>query len=235
MIHCRKTNQKGDKEMTKRTLSLINDKNNELLVQFENDKNDYLIIKDEQYRPDKSEFVFNRFLMDFPHLVQVRDVQMVYSLASRQNNLAEWLAKVNLDYALQQNEPTFYRDHVDPKEYETISGDIQETSIRNRNRANEEVAAALEYKSKMANIAKKYDKFNYKSKYSRIILMNTTELPLTLQIAIDSYNPAEDPDLVSQKTYAREMLVQYKLALINYLKQNPQVDIDSLIKSYLTK
>jgi hypothetical protein len=204
-------------------------------VDVDDSSNDWVIIKDENYRPDREEFVLSYFRKDFPD-VKVPDVSKVYALCSRSAILAQWLSSVNMQYSLQEQVPTFYRQLVDPEEYKKAYDDITENARLNRDRAMEEFKASSNFKNEMSKIAEKYNrKRKMNSIYSRVITMNSTELPLTLQLAIENYTPADDASLPNVKAYAREILIQYKISLIKYIKDNPNVDIEALIKENQTK
>lgn len=198
------------------------------------DPTKWLIIADEQYRPDRGAFVMSRFKEDYPNINIGDNISKVYALCSRSAALNEWLAIQNLDYALIQNEPTFYRDTIDPDRFKLVSEELQDSSSRSRNRSSEELAAAVKYKAEMDKIEKKYSSFKFKIKEARVISMNTTELPLTLQLAIENYTPASD-DSPNRRSFAREILINYKLGLLKIIKEEPGIDIEKFIKDTYTK
>lgn len=195
---------------------------------------DWLIIKDEKYRPDRGNFILENFNKDFPQIKVGDDVQKVYSLCGRSTVLIEWLAKKNLEYALIQGEPTFYRDEIKVDVYKKVSDELLANSSRSKLRSQEELSAAEEYKYKMDKISKKYSDYNFIMKESRVISMNSTELPLTLQLAIENYTPASD-DSPNRRSFARELLINYKLKLIKIINEKPDVDIEALIKDAYVK
>jgi len=202
-------------------------------VSIDENIDNWLIVKDEKYRPDRGVFVLEKFKDDFPEII-VDSIDRVYSLCSRSSALNEWLAKVNLSYALIQNEPTFYRDKIEASRYNLVNEELLKNNSILSNKAKEELELAADYRSKMDKIKLKYSKIEYKSKEARVISMNTTELPLTLQLAIENYTPASD-DSPNRRSYARELLINYKLSLLNVIKENPEVNIDIIIKDSYVK
>jgi len=202
-------------------------------VSIDENIDNWLIVKDEKYRPDRGVFVLEKFKEDFPE-INVDNIDKVYSLCSRSAALNEWLAKVNLSYALIQNEPTFYRDKIEASRYNLVSEELLKNNSILSSKAREELELAADYRSKMDKIKIKYSKIEYKSKEARVISMNTTELPLTLQLAIENYTPASD-DSPNRRSYARELLINYKLSLLNVIKENPEVNIDIIIKDSYVK
>lgn len=203
-------------------------------IQISESNSDWLFVKDEKYRPDRGEFILDRFLIDYPNIDVKRDINLVYSLCSRSSSLGEWLALQNLDYALIQDEPTYYRDVVSADKYELISAELKSISLRQSNRAKEESEAASRYKERISEIAKKYSTAPIKIKEARVISMNSTELPLTLQLAIENFTPAAN-DNPNRRAFARELLINYKLALLKIIRVDPDVDIDEVIKDGYVK
>lgn len=209
--------------------------NSVVSIEVPTSSNDWLIIKDETYRPDRGVLVLETFKKDFPSIQVGDDVEKVYALCSRSARLAEWLAKVNLSYATLQNEPTFYRDVIAADDYKLVAKDLEQLSNNNRSRATEELKAAEVYKTTMETISNKYSNRRLENKFSTIIALNTTSLPLTLQLAIENYTPANDATSPNRRAYARELLVRYKLALIEMVKENRNIDIDRVISEATVK
>lgn len=203
----------------------------EYTVDVDDNPDSWLIINDELYRPDRSAFILEKFNESFPHIDVKNDAKLIYSLCSRSSSLSEWLAQVNLEYASIQNEPTFYRDYIEPKRYEKVSKELTEYSRKVKLRAEEELKAAEEFRLKMDLINKKYSNIKFTYPESRVISMNTTELPLTLQLAIENYTPADD-STPNQRAYARETLINYKLTLIDLINsKDSSFDINIAIEA----
>lgn len=194
----------------------------------------WLTIKEEKYRPDKSKFIFEEFKKVYPS-IKVKDSDQVYALASRSSTLNEWLSKTNLKYALQENSPTFYRSYVDIEKFNEADAEVKRINSLNADKAKEQAVAASEYRLQLDEIDKKYSsKIETSNSIAKILSLNTTSLPLTIQLAIDNYTPAKSSS-PNQRTYARECLINYKIALLKAFNKDPKIDIDKLIKDNQVK
>lgn len=192
------------------------------------DVESWLTIKEEKYRPDKSKFVYEKFRQDYPN-IKIKDSDQVYALASRSAKLNSWLANVNLEYALQENAPTFYRDHVSAEQFIEADKEVKKINVLNSEKAKEQSLAAQSYKDELERIEKKYcEKIKTSNTIAKILALNTTALPLSIQLAIDNYTPAQSSS-PNQRTYSRECLINYKITLLKVVNNNPEVDIDKLI------
>lgn len=204
-------------------------------VDVPTDLEKWYIVEDEEYRPDRAQFVLEKFKEDFSSIKIGDNPEKVYALCSRSSKLNLWLAEANNQYALIQNTPTFYRDVIDPKEYEKVSAQLLIVSQKNRERASEELKAAQEYQAKISKIKSKYVDFKIDNKFAKVIALNSTSLPLTLQLAIENYTPSDADDSPTKREYARELLIRYKLNLINMIKNDADVDIDTMINKLMEK
>lgn len=192
------------------------------------DPNNWLIIKEESYRPDKPKFIEQKFRKDYPN-IKIKNADQVYSLASRSAILNEWLAKVNAEYAVIEGAPTYFRDFVEPKDFDNASKEVLKLSTANAAKAKAQAEAASEYKDKLIQINKEFEsKLSTSNNLAKIISLNTTCLPLSIQLAIDNYTPASSSS-PNQKAYSRECLINYKIKLIEALSKDKKLDIDKLI------
>lgn len=199
---------------------------------------DWIIIKDEKYRPDKDKFILDQFKKDYPH-VPVINCQQVYNLGSRSSVIAEWLGRNNVQYSLIQETPTYFRDLVGAESFKNLSNKIQKINKIQLEKAREEEAASIEYKNKIKEINLKYSSLiNKEKEYNKelkVLTLNSTALPLTIQLAIENYVPGDDATSPDKKSFAREMLIRYKQSLINLIKQNPSINIDEVIDEFAVK
>lgn len=203
---------------------------------------DWVIIKDEKYRPNRDKFVVDRFELDFSNISLAalpsinKKAERIYNLVSRSLRLTEWLARVNLEYALLENTPTFYRDLVSPEEFQISSDSLLRLSQKAAEQSAEELEAARSYKTKIAEIRNRYSAISNSLKTTRlvkILSLKSNSMPLTLQMAIENYTPADQsPD---KKTYARELLIKYKLSLIKVSRNLNCEELDNLITEMETK
>lgn len=203
------------------------------------DKDRWKVIRDESYRPERDKFVFEKFIKDFPDFKnKIQQPSKVYSLCSRSAVLNEWLAKTNLEYASTESIPTYFRNSVSTSDWKQVEASLSEYKKIQVEKAKEELEAAKDYRNRLDQIAKEAAQKQSAvsaTKYSTIINLNSTDLPLTLQLAIDNYSPAANTQAPTQKTFAREILVEYKLALIDIVKNDSNVDIDKVIEENKTK
>jgi hypothetical protein len=198
------------------------------------DTSKWVVIKEESYRPDKRKFVLDRFKKDYPQIPVKDDVDTIYALCSRSAALTQWLAAVNMQYSITESEPTYYRDKLDPSRFSTVSEQLLSIRSINREKSAAELEAANRYKQEMENISRRFTVPSDIVKETRVIMMNSTELPLSIQLSIENYTPAQrgGPD---RKAFAREALIRYKVALLDLIKKDSNVDIEKVIKENLTK
>lgn len=188
----------------------------------------WIIIKEESYRPDKAEFVLNKFRKAYKN-IKVRDADQIYSLASRSSQLNEWLAKVNAEYATIEAAPTYFRQYVDADDFSKASNEVARISKVMSDKAKAQAIAASNYQKSLKDIDNEFSsKVTTEDKVAKVISLNSTQLPLSIQLAIDNYTPAMSSS-PNQKTYARECLINYKVSLLKILKNDPDINIDELI------
>lgn len=202
-------------------------------------KNDesWIIIKDEKYKPDKDYWLFTKFTKDYPS-VPVKDIKQIHNLASRSTHLSEWLAVANVEYSKIEDTPTYFRDFISKDEYENIANKMRLASKVNIERAEKEYKASIEYRNKLRMINEEYN-----TKYSsliddpitQIIMLKGTDLPLSIQLAIDNFTPAKTSGSPDKKVYAREMLIRFKVSLIKFIKTNPEYQVSDLIENLRPK
>lgn len=117
----------------------------------------WLITADEAYRPDKASFILKKFKKDYPN-IKVKDANQVYTLSARSAVLNEWLAKANLEYATVQSAPTYFRQYVEPSDFEAASKEVVRMSKASADKAKAQAEAAIDYKNRLAEIDKEFEK-----------------------------------------------------------------------------
>jgi len=195
------------------------------------DFNDWATIKGESYTPDRAEFILDRFKQDFPEHGEV-SYDLLMATISRSKPLSRWLAQTNLDYSVSAQVPEYFKDHVEPDEFNKSSKIITQYNKLLAEESQETQAAAAAYQKRIDDINKKY--VALKEKYTRdnlvrILTMQSNELPITLQLAIENYTPEADASAPDKRRYAREMVINYKVSLLKILKENPDIDINDVI------
>lgn len=200
-----------------------------------NDPKSWKTIQQEDYRPDRNDFILKAFKKKFPkHANAVNSIETVNNLASRSKTINNWLVSAGIEYVLEVQAPQYLKDLVDPKEYKDASEDLAELNKLATKRSLEEQLVVKEYKDKIAKIEEKYDKLTESAKKSnvvKILSLNSTSLPITLQLMIENYSPSVTSSSPDKKTYAREILVNFKISLLKYFtkKENKDVDINEFL------
>lgn len=207
------------------------------------DSTDWITVKQEIYRPDKDQFVYDRFVASYPNIKLddskslTENVKVIYALCSRSEVLNYWLSKVNVEYSLDAGTPTFYKNLVEPTVFMNATKTLTKINDISSAEALELQAAAFEYKEKIKRISANFNKERKNKigndKLLRILTIKSTQLPLSLQMAIENYTPAQDAP--TQRAYAREILIQFKVSLIEEMNKNPDFDIDKYLEAISVK
>lgn len=202
------------------------------------DKDKWVVIQDESYRPDKDAFILDKFIKDFPDINISGDPQIIYKLASRSTHLNDWLANTNMLYAKGSNIPVYYKNIITPETFEAISLEAQALSAANTKRAIAERDASNKYKAELEKVEQVYEKDTIgivKTAAGFVLSLNSTCLPLTIQMAIEKYSPF-DGQSPNQKVYAREMLVRYKTALLAMITKDTAIaDVKKIVEGLTVK
>lgn len=205
------------------------------------DYNEWYIAKDESYTPDKEAFIVKAFRETFKNIVLSDDDTKAYEvigqLASRSSKVNEWLAINNAKYALEAQLPTYFKDLIKPEKFKDLQSNVTKYNKEVAKSQALKDAAASEYKQKLNKIDQDFEEKvkNYaKDKFFVVLNLPATKLPLTIQTSIVAYAPASE-DAITQRSFAREMLIRYKLYLLGILNDDPSVDIISLIDENTAK
>lgn len=194
--------------------------------------NEWNTSKEEVYRPDKGKFILNFFRDKLPAM-KFDNVEQCYKLCSRNKSAASILADANGEYASIEKMPQFYRDTITSSEYNRISGKIREANSIQSSLAESLNNENIKYRAAIRELQDEADsKLSklFSDKLLRVVALSSQELPATLGRIIDDYSPVNDVTYPSQQALAKELLVNYKVALLAKLKENPNIDIDMLIE-----
>jgi hypothetical protein len=202
------------------------------------DSENWYTIQQESFTIDKKEFVLNKFKEDFPSH-NVLDFDQLEKVLTRSSKLQEWYSTVCLLYTDSIQLPLAYKDLISPKEYKEFFKDIQEYKDNLALESKEIEILSKKFSDDIKTIKNKYKKENDiiidRNKIYPIIILNGSDLPLSLQIEIEGYTP-KTGDITQQKSlYARELLINYKRSLIEHVKRDPDVDILGIIEDLKTK
>lgn len=199
------------------------------------DLDGWKVILSDTYKPDRGVYMLQKFYDDYPNLVSTcPDVDMLYKLCARSAKLGLWLKESNAQFVLEVAPPFYLKEMITPIEFSEASSIVIEINKTNRVLASEQEIIVNEFKRKMAQASdkqrKSVEKFN-KNNIARIITLNSTALPVTLQAMIENYTPSSKSESPDRKTYAREVLISFKCSLVEFFKNpiNAKVDFDSLL------
>lgn len=199
------------------------------------DKKDWKGLTDDETKPDKEGYVIACFKKDFPD-IKVSTFEEVMDIVSRSRAVRSWYARIDLSYVEQVNMPTYYYNYVDPKTYVTsmknltsLNKILTDDAIK-RQKAAEKYAAALEELDD--SLAREKFAILGKDKLLFIITLPSDMLPINITRAISVYSPKQE-GAPTQKMYAREALINYKIYLLKVLKSKPDIDIYQFVKSRL--
>lgn len=202
-----------------------------------NDPNSWKTVQQENYRPDRDDFILKSFKEKFPrHANAVNSIETVNNLASRSKLINNWLVSAGTEYVLEVQAPQYLKEIVEPSEYKEASEVLAELNKLSTKRSLEEQLVAKEYKDKLCKIADKYDKLTESTKKDnivRILSLNSTSLPITLQLMIENYSPSVTSSSPDKKTYAREVLTNFKISLLKYFTRKENKDVN--ITEFLTE
>lgn len=196
------------------------------------DINDWYTIEQQSFTVDKGEYILKEFSKDFPGF-KVDDFQYLLKVINRSKTLREWYARTSLLYANTVQLPVGYKDLFEPNQYLKMMEDM--TSYKNNLvKESEEIEKiSNEFTNNINNIRDKYRSLNEqivsKNKLYPILTLTGEDLPLSIQMEIEGYSPATGDISNSQKAFSKELLIQYKRALINKVKENPNIDIVKVI------
>lgn len=190
------------------------------------------IIQTEDYRPDKRAFIEEQFSESYPKFGKL-DYDMITALASRSKVISKWLTISSQKYTVEVDPPLWLQSEISAEEFKEIKPKITLLSKAASDRAEAEAKAASEYKNKLARIERDFsDKVSAMKKDSnllKILSMSSTDLPITLQLAIENFTPSSAESAPNQRMFAREILTSYRISLIKYSKTNPDMDIQTVI------
>lgn len=188
------------------------------------------IVESETYRPSKDNFILNKFHSDWPqHKVAAKSAEMVYSICSRATILINWLREANASYSIETTPPLYLEGIISPEKFINATESLNEINNINREYSIKNQKTAKNFNEEMDNNTaehvKKLEKFK-ENKIVRILNMNSTELPISMQFMIENFTPTVNANSVDKKTYARELLVNYKVSLLKFFNEENNKDIN---------
>lgn len=208
---------------------IINDGLQEISIDLPSlDSEEWYTVKQESYTLDKETYIEDKFREDFPQ-IQVKDHDQIISLVSRNRKLQTWYAKTAILYAADIQVPVFLKEELTPEEYLQQKENILKIKkiIAKYSLEKERISAELTAKiSKLDEVANaEVDKIIGKDPIQHILNLDASALPLSLSLAIDNYTPVKGDVTIKTRQYSREVLINYKISLIQKVKSDPNFDV----------
>jgi len=195
-------------------------------------------IQQESFTIDKKEFILNKFKEDFPNLT-ISDYNQFELVLNRSSKLQEWYSIISILYTDSIQLPVAYKDLFEPEEYKGYFKDMQDYKSNLAKESAEIEELSKEFDEKLKVIKERYKNKNNQiisqNKYYPIITLNGNDLPISIQIEIESYTPKTGEITQQKSLYSRECLINYKRSLIELVKRNPEVDILEVIEEMKIK
>lgn len=182
---------------------------------------------DDEYKPDRDKFIIDNFKTTFGEILEIK---VINELVSRSAQMKIWYSDVISKYILEVDLPQYFANKIKPEEYNSIQKKIALYNDLNKKESIEKQKISDEYKAKITKIEDSYkaDKSKVmKDPLVRILTINKEELPINLQLKLISYSPKEENDPRTAALYGREMLVRYKIELLEL--HSAGVDVDQVI------
>lgn len=188
---------------------------------------------DDDFKPSRNQFIIDRFERDYG---SVQKIDTINELVSRSLALKEWYSKVIEEYILEVDVPQYFIDKIDPKQYKKLSQKVSEFNSILAQESEAKRNLSLKYKADLENINLKFEpKKNeiVKDNFVRVLTLTKEELPLKLQLLLVNYSPNEESDPRTASLYGREMLVRYKIELLDHISKGD--DIEKIIQENQSK
>lgn len=202
------------------------------------DESGWYVTEQQSFTIDKGEFMLKEFAKDFPKF-KVNDYDVLQRVVGRSTKLQEWFQKTSLLYADSIQLPVSFKELFSPKDYNRFYKDIlsYKTVLAQESAEIEELSK--KFSTDLKEIKKKYkdktDKIIGKEKVYSILSMNSSDMPISLQIEIEGYTPVTGDVTQKRRMYGREMLLKYQRSLIKLVNDDPLVDIDAIIEENRVK
>lgn len=199
---------------------------------------EWVVVLSESLEVDRSAFMMSEWNKSYGKKFKVKDFDQLSKICSTNTDLIEWWSLTSLRYSRLTQVPLHLKGQVDPDEFMTISeviSEINKVNSEKQSKINEVTRELSARRNKIEEDAKEeIRKLKSNNVIVKILTVNTQDLPISILLQIDNFNPKENPD-VMKDLFAREMLINYKKALIQLVKNKPDIDIDDVIKKGRSK
>jgi hypothetical protein len=205
------------------------------------DESGWITIKSQSVTYDKTAFYVEQFNNDFPayNILGSNDLEkfnFLSELCARTPAMRKWFAATSILYSDTTQIPLYLKNAVAPSEFKRIQDkllvlkDGLATVIQKRNDLARKYASDLDaLRIEEQNIVKKT---LGDDKVLQIINLKTEALPLSIQMKIQSYMPSGMDDNVSdsRRRLAQEYLAKFKVALIDLVSNNDNIDVSKIVE-----
>lgn len=201
---------------------------------------DWIVKEAEVIKYSKESVITESFIKQFPHIAVLGDTyeekfDYVTNLVSRSDKLLQWFAIEKIKYSNLSQLPNYLDGLVEPSEFKHIQENITSINKSISDFSDRRKKATEKYKQELRLIDKEErtvvdNKIN-SNKIIKVLTLTSQSLPLSMVSAIESYN-AQTTDTnfdEKKKLYGRELLTKFKVSLLKAIKDNPDIDLDSLI------
>lgn len=185
--------------------------------QYTVDGKTWFALKQENWVPDRQQFVLDCWVKDFPE-TSISDYDELTRFISRSAFLNDWYLSVISKYRQIVSLPIHVQDILPVSDYERACSKIKDINDWNASKSEELERASVEYKEKIQKINKTYQKIDDAKVNDPIVFiltLNTNMLPLGILHRIDKYVPRDASDPITGTIYAREQLLEYQRYLID--------------------
>lgn len=218
------------------------DYNNETIVipTISENLDQWTVIKSQAVQYSAAEVIVDNFNESFNNIqlsgeTYEEKYEFLTKLVSRNSKLLEWYSAQKIKYSDLAQLPLFAKDLIEPKKFKSLQNDLTALSDVVKESVDQRILASNEYKKKLnlidINEKRKISEIKSKDQVLKILSLNSSQLPLTLSLAIENFTPLGDTKLAAEnkKIYVRETLTQFKIGLLKFLNDNPNTDIDDVI------
>lgn len=207
---------------------------------------DWTVKKAEVVTYAKEEVIVKSFEKSFPHIALMGNsyqekFEFLGNLVSRNDRLLEWFTLEKLSYSELAQLPSYLTDLVEPKKFRDIQEKISSVNDVISDFTIRRNAAAEEYHEKLRKIDlemnQKVKEIKGEDKIIKVLTLTSQSLPLSMAAALERYNSnTSDVDFADKKQlYVRELLTNFKVSLLKLIKDDPDIDIDSIINEVSLK
>lgn len=207
---------------------------------------DWIIKKSEVFEYSKDEEIVKAFIKKFPTMKLLGDTfeekfDFLTNVVSRNSKLLEWFANEKIKYAELAQLPKYLKTHVEPAEFAVLKDEVKTVNDILAEDAQIRSDLAKEYNRKLKDadnkLKTKLNEIKSNNDVLKIVTLTSQSLPLSMALSIEEFNVKTNDSEFSDKKkyYVREMLINYKIALLKLIKENPDIDLDLVLDELTLK